>query len=38
VARLAGCTRKARVDVILTWNVADLERVTDGIEVASPRT
>jgi predicted nucleic acid-binding protein len=34
----AACARKARVDVILTWNVADFERVTEGIAVESPRT
>jgi hypothetical protein len=25
------------VDVILTWNVADFERVAEDIEVRSPR-
>ena len=37
-AVVAACARKARVDVILTWNVADFERVAEGIEVKSPRT
>jgi predicted nucleic acid-binding protein len=36
-AMVAACARKARVDVILTWNVADFERVAEGIEVQSPR-
>jgi len=36
-AVVAACARKARVDVILTWNVADFERVAKGIEVKSPR-
>ncbi len=36
-AVVAACARKARVDVILTWNVADFERVAEGIEVKSPR-
>jgi predicted nucleic acid-binding protein len=36
-ALIAACARKARADAILTWNVADFERVTDGIEVTSPR-
>jgi predicted nucleic acid-binding protein len=37
-AVVAACARKGRVEVILTWNVADFERVTEGIEVTSPRT
>lgn len=37
-AVVGACARKARVDVILTWNVADFERVAEGIEVRSPRT
>jgi predicted nucleic acid-binding protein len=36
-AMVAACAGKARVDVILTWNVADFERVAEGIEVQSPR-
>jgi predicted nucleic acid-binding protein len=37
-AVVAACARKARVDVILTWNVAHFERVAEGIEVRAPRT
>jgi predicted nucleic acid-binding protein len=37
-AVIAACARKAGVDVVLTWNVADFERVAEGIEVKSPRT
>jgi len=37
-AGIAACARKAGVDVILTWNVADFERVAGNIEVESPRT
>jgi predicted nucleic acid-binding protein len=33
----AACARKAGVDVILTWNVADFEKVAPDIEVTSPR-
>ena len=36
-AVVAACARKAGVDVILTWNVADFERVAGNIEVKSPR-
>jgi predicted nucleic acid-binding protein len=36
-AVVAACAHKARVHAILTWNVADFERVTEGIEVTSPR-
>jgi predicted nucleic acid-binding protein len=36
-AMVAACARKASVDVILTWDVADFERVAEGIEVQSPR-
>ena len=36
-AVVAACARKAGVDVILTWNVADFERVAEDIEVRSPR-
>jgi len=35
-ARIAACARKAKADVILTWNVRDFERVAEGVEVASP--
>jgi predicted nucleic acid-binding protein len=35
-AQIAACARKARADVILTWNVRDFERVAEGLEVASP--
>jgi predicted nucleic acid-binding protein len=37
-AVIAACARKAGVDVILTWNVDDFERVSGGIEVKPPRT
>ena len=37
-AAVAACARKARADVILTWNVVDFERVTEGTAVESPRT
>jgi predicted nucleic acid-binding protein len=36
-AVIAACARNTRVDVILTWNLADYERVAEGIEVRSPR-
>jgi predicted nucleic acid-binding protein len=36
-AVVAACARKAGADVILTWNVADFERVAGDIEVRSPR-
>jgi predicted nucleic acid-binding protein len=35
-ALIAACARKAKADVILTWNVRDFERVAEGIDVASP--
>jgi len=35
-SRIAACARKAKADVILTWNVRDFERVAGGVEVASP--
>ena len=35
-ALVAACARKARADVILTWNRRDFERVAEGVEVASP--
>jgi hypothetical protein len=35
---IAACARKAKVDVILTWNVGDFGRVAEGIEAKSPRT
>ena len=31
-----ACARKARADVILTWNLAHFERLAEGVEVASP--
>jgi len=37
-AVIAACARKAKVDVILTWNVGDFGRVAEGIDVESPRT
>jgi predicted nucleic acid-binding protein len=37
-AVIAACARKAKVDVILTWNVGDFERVAEGIAAKSPRT
>ena len=36
-ALLAACARKARADVILTWNRRHFERVAEGVEIASPR-
>jgi predicted nucleic acid-binding protein len=36
-ALVAACARRAKADVILTWNVRDFERVADGVEVASPQ-
>jgi predicted nucleic acid-binding protein len=36
-AVIAACARKAGVDVILTWNVADFEKVAQDIEVTAPR-
>jgi len=35
-ALVAACARKAKVDVLLTWNRRDFERVAEGLEVASP--
>lgn len=35
-ALIAVCARKARADVILTWNRRHFERVAEGIDVASP--
>ncbi len=35
-ASIAACARKAKADVILTWNARDFERVAEGVEVASP--
>jgi hypothetical protein len=34
---VAACARRAGVDVIVTWNVGQLERVSEGIEVKAPR-
>jgi predicted nucleic acid-binding protein len=36
-AVIAACARKASVDLILTWNVADFQRVAEDVEVKSPR-
>jgi predicted nucleic acid-binding protein len=33
---IAACARKAGARVILTWNVADFERVAENVEVRSP--
>jgi predicted nucleic acid-binding protein len=35
-ALVAACARKAKADVILTWNVRDFERVAEGLDVAAP--
>jgi hypothetical protein len=35
-AQIAACARKAKADVILTWNVRDFARVAEGVDVASP--
>jgi hypothetical protein len=35
---MAACARKAKADVILTWNQRDFEAVADGIEIAAPKT
>jgi predicted nucleic acid-binding protein len=35
-AVIVACARKARVDVILTWNLRHFERLTDDIDVAAP--
>lgn len=37
-ALIAACARKAKADVILTWNLRDFEAVADRIEVAAPKT
>ena len=37
-AVVAACARKAKVDVILTWNLRDFERVVpSGLTVTAPR-
>lgn len=36
-AAIAACARKAGARVVLTWNVADFERVAEDVEVKSPR-
>ena len=35
-AVIVACARKARVGLILTWNLRDFERVTDDIDLATP--
>ena len=35
-ALVAACARKAKADVILTWNLRDFERVAEGLDVAVP--
>ena len=35
-AVIVACARKARVDLILTWNLRDFERLTDDIDLAAP--
>jgi predicted nucleic acid-binding protein len=36
-ALVAACARRAGARLILTWNLRDFERVTEEIEVVSPR-
>jgi hypothetical protein len=33
---IVACARKARADVILTWNPPHFERLAEEIETASP--
>jgi predicted nucleic acid-binding protein len=35
-AMIVACARRARAEVILTWNLFNFERVAEDIEVASP--
>ena len=35
-AVIVACARRARVDVILTWNLRHFERLTDDIDLAAP--
>ena len=35
-AVIVACARKAKVDVILTWNLRHFERLVDDIELAAP--
>jgi predicted nucleic acid-binding protein len=35
-ATIVACARKARADVILTWNLPHFERLADDIEIAAP--
>jgi predicted nucleic acid-binding protein len=35
-ALLAACARRARAEVILTWNRRHFERVAEGVLIASP--
>ena len=35
-ALVAACARKAKADVLLTWNVRDFERVAEGLDVTAP--
>ena len=37
-AAIVACARKAGVDVILTWNMDDFEKVAGDIDVKSPRS
>jgi len=37
-ALVAACARKAKAQVVLTWNVRDFARVAEGLEVVSPGT
>lgn len=36
-ALIAACAKKARVDTLLTWNVAHFEPLADGFAVVAPR-
>jgi len=35
-AVIVACARKAKVDVILTWNLRHFERLADDVELAAP--
>jgi predicted nucleic acid-binding protein len=36
-AIIVACARRARADVILTWNLRHFERLAEDIDIASPR-
>lgn len=35
-AMIVACARRAKADVILTWNLRHFERLTEDIEIAAP--